>query len=117
MKEPNGPVTTIGHDDHVLTGKICDALRLLQAGDPMEDLTGLKVDNIDAVVTELGDEQSPSSKIDRHVIDTPRDVFERDCSLEDQRRLRQSRVDGAYDQGDRGDEPKGHAGGAHRTRP
>ncbi|MER9237102.1 hypothetical protein NKI56_34885 [Mesorhizobium sp. M0622] len=93
MKEPNGPVAAIGNGDHVLIGKICDALRLLQAGDPMEDLTGVKVDNIDAVVTEFGDEQPPPNTIDRHVIDAARDVFERDCSLEDQRRLRRSRAD------------------------
>jgi hypothetical protein len=93
VKEPNRPVTAIGDHDHVLIGQVRDALRLLQPVDPLKDLSGLNVDNIDAVVTEFGDEQSLPGTIDRHVIDAARDVFEWDCSLEDQRWTRRCRAD------------------------
>ncbi|TJW48082.1 MAG: hypothetical protein E5W83_04105 [Mesorhizobium sp.] len=81
------------------------------------DFAGLKVDHIDTVVAEFGDEQSPPNTINRHMIDATPEVFEWDCSLEDQMRIRRCRADRTHDQVDRGGEPEGHAGGAHRTGP
>ena len=81
----------------------------------MEDLARPKVDNVHAVVTQFGDEQSPPGTVDRHVINAARDVFERDCSLQDQRWTRRCRADGARDKVDCRDEPKGKTGDAHGT--
>jgi hypothetical protein len=54
----------------------------------MHDLAIPEIDDADAVVAELGDEQPLTRNVDRHMIDPAGDAAQRDLALELQQRLR-----------------------------
>src|SRR5262249_32947672 len=59
-------------------------LRMTQAGDAVDDLARLDVDDADAVVAEFGDEETFAAQVERHMIDAADDLAERDLRLEPQ---------------------------------
>src|SRR5262245_58495743 len=68
-KHSQRPVPAARHVDGVARCHIANALRLLQVGDAVNDLSQIEVDNSNAVVAELGDEQSLAARIECQVID------------------------------------------------
>ncbi|MDQ2802898.1 MAG: hypothetical protein M3Y41_09520 [Pseudomonadota bacterium] len=77
----------IGDDHQVRFGRVSNALGLAQSGKATDDARGYKVDNVDGVVPELGDEEPLAPKVYRHVIDAALDAVERNGSLKHERRL------------------------------
>ena len=88
-KQPHRAVATDCDIDRVGGRDVADALRLLQAVNPVNsEFPCLEVDDADAVIAKLGDEQPLSREIDRQVIDAPLHVAERDFRFEAKRRIR-----------------------------
>jgi hypothetical protein len=88
LKEPQRPVAPVGDEQRVARRQIADPLRLLHPGEAAYQLASLEIDDTDAVVAELGDEQPTAIEIDRHVIDASAHRAERDLAFELQRRIR-----------------------------
>ena len=67
-------VAGAGNNEAIGGRRIEHALRFPQPGQAMYDLLLIEIDNINAAVAQLGDEQALASKIDREMIDAPRCV-------------------------------------------
>jgi hypothetical protein len=70
----NQSIAAVGHIDRISGGIICDALRLIEAADPAEELARSQIHDAQAIVAELGDEKSFASEIDREMIDPAADL-------------------------------------------
>src|SRR6185437_10891440 len=86
--EVNRAVARIGDIERVSRRKVADALRLREADDAMNHRAGLEVDDADAVIAKLGDEEALTREVDGEVVDPAFDRAERDLCFEDERRLR-----------------------------
>src|SRR5262249_11512497 len=64
-----------------------NSLRALHIRKDMRNLTVLKIDNADAVVLKLGNEQSPPGQIRRHMVDASANVAQWDLRLQGERVL------------------------------
>src|SRR5262245_2316434 len=78
-------VTGIGDKNHVARRYIADTLRFLQSGNDVPYLARVQIDDRDAVIAELGNEETLPGQIDREVIDAAGDLAERNLGFELQR--------------------------------
>jgi hypothetical protein len=89
-KQAHRAISGVRHIDRIGRLHIADALRLLQAGDPLAKLARLEIDHAEAVIAKLGDEQPLPREIGRHVIDAALDGAERNFGFELERRRRRT---------------------------
>src|SRR5262245_13195017 len=78
-------VTGIGDKNRVARRYIADTLRFLQSSNDVPYLARIQIDDRDAVVAELGNEEALPGQIDREVIDAAGDLAERNLGFELQR--------------------------------
>jgi hypothetical protein len=93
-----------------LSRQIGDALRLFESADPVDHFAGSEIDDADAVIAKLGDEQPRALAVNRQMIDATGDAFQRNAPLQHQRLLR----DGPGDN-DRRQERRQHGKGGRQV--
>ncbi len=103
-KEIDATAAAVGDEQRLRFGQPGDTLRLLQRLEAHAAPPGAKIDHLDAVVSERGDEQTLAIEIDVEMIDAAADIGQRD-GLYKRERFRRLRERGA-------DERK--RAGAHR---
>ena len=84
-------IAAVGHVDRVGGRIIGNALRLIELADPAQQLARSKIHDTQAIVAELGDEQSIAGEVDCEVIDAAPDLAERNLLLQNQRLRRPGR--------------------------
>ena len=80
-----GAVAGAGDVDGVQFGRVADALRLLEAADPVDDLALRQVDDAQAAVAELGNEQTLAGKVHRQMVDAALHRAQGDLALQRKR--------------------------------
>ncbi len=85
--EADRAVTATGDGDQVGLRRVADTLRLAQPGNPLGLPPGGEVDDIEAIVADLGDEKAFADGVHRHVVDPPGDSEKRDPALDHQSRF------------------------------
>src|ERR1700674_6018296 len=81
----HGTVASIGNVEHVGRAHVGDTLRFFQTADGAKNLLRLQVDDADAVVAKLRDEQSLPTWVDGEVVDPAAHRPEGDLCLEHER--------------------------------
>ena len=78
-------IAAVGDEDRIGGGIIGNALRLIELADPAQHFACSKIHDAQAIVAELGDEQSLAGEVDREMIDAAPDLAERNLLLQNQR--------------------------------
>jgi hypothetical protein len=112
--EADGAVAGARDGDRVRFFRVADALRFFQMFDPVDDRSRRNIDGLERSIAQFRDEQPLALEVDRHVIDTPADVFQHDLAFQHERRRgvpRRVRGNGAAHQRE---QHQHHALPAHR---
>jgi hypothetical protein len=85
VENPHRAVTRIRDIDEIRLVRIGDALRFLEVANALNYLAGADIDHLYGVVSERGHDEMLPAAINRHVVDAPAHVRQREGRLEHQR--------------------------------
>src|SRR6185436_9668070 len=81
-EQPHRTVTTTRNNERIKRGHVSNTLRLLKAGNPMQETAVVQIDDPNAIVFQFRDEQALAPKIDGQMVDAAFYGPERDLSLQ-----------------------------------
>ena len=82
LEHPQRSVAAVRHVERVVRRHVTHALRSLEPGDGANELMPGEINDAEGIILELGHEQPLALQIDRHMVDAPGDLSQRDFRLD-----------------------------------